>query len=87
MKNMQFYENYMKIIGAVGNLMFYFQAYKIFSSGSAEDISFPGFFLSLVGLSSWFFYGFLLKNTPLMIANAVGVVGAALVLIGSIIYT
>ena len=58
--------------------MFYFQAYEIFSSHSAKIISFPGFFLSFIGLSSWLLYGVLIKNTPLIIANAVGVIGTIL---------
>ena len=87
MKKLALYEQYMKLIGPIGNLMFYFQAYEIFSSHSAKIISFPGFFLSFIGLSSWLLYGVLIKNTPLIIANAVGVIGTILVLTGRVIYT
>ena len=86
MKFNNLYERYMSIIGPVGNLMFFLQAYKIFSIRSAEAISIFGFTLSLVSLISWLAYGFILKNKPLIIANLVGVTGAVLVLIGTLLY-
>jgi MtN3 and saliva related transmembrane protein len=83
---MNFYEKYMNIIGPIGNIMFYLQAYKIFTSKSAIAVSGPGFFISVIGLSSWLFYGILLKNRPLIIANGFGVLGAILTLSGILIY-
>ena len=86
MKFATFYEKYMSIIGPAGNLMFFIQAYKIFTLKSAEAISIHGFILSFVALSSWLLYGFLISNKPIIIANIVGVSGAVLVLIGTLIY-
>ncbi|RYE06058.1 MAG: hypothetical protein EOP33_02315 [Rickettsiaceae bacterium] len=86
MNNLKLYEKYMSIIGPVGNLMFFFQAYKIFTTKIATSISILGFSLSMLGLSSWLLYGFLLKNKPLILANLVGVIGALAVLIGTVIY-
>jgi MtN3 and saliva related transmembrane protein len=83
---LKFYENYMKFIGPLGNLMFFMQAYKIFTTKTAVSISIEGFSLSVIGLGSWLLYGILLKNKPLIIANVVGVVGAVLVLVGTFIY-
>lgn len=85
-KFLKFYEKYMALIGPIGNLMFFIQAYKIFSTHSAESISIGGFALSMLGLSSWLFYGVLLKNRPLILANLVGTIGAVLVLVATIIY-
>ncbi len=77
----------MNIIGPLGNLMFYIQAYKIFSTQSAVSISIPAFIMSVIGLSSWLIYGVILKNTPLIVANMFGVVGAILVILGTFIYS
>lgn len=82
----KFYENYMKIIGPLGNLMFYMQAYKIFNTKTAVSISIEGFSLSVIGMGSWLLYGIFLKNKPLIIANIVGVTGAILVLVGTLFY-
>ena len=76
----------MNIIGPIGNVMFYLQAYKIFASKSASTVSGPGFFISVIGLSSWLLYGILLKNKPLIIANGFGVLGAILTLSGVLMY-
>lgn len=83
---MRFYEKYMHFIGPLGNMMFYLQAYRIFSTKSAQDISGFGFILSFIGLSSWLLYGILLKNKPLIFANLVGVMGAVLIIIGKLFY-
>ena len=83
---MKFFEVYMNIIGPIGNIMFYLQAYKIFIYKSAHAVSGSGFLISVIGLSSWLVYGILLKNKPLIIANGFGVIGALLTLIGVCIY-
>jgi MtN3 and saliva related transmembrane protein len=83
---MKLYEKYMSIIGPLGNLMFFIQAYKIFRTHSAVSISLLAFGISTIGLTSWLIYGFLLKNKPLIWANLVGVTGASCVLIGTLLY-
>lgn len=85
-KNRGYYEKYICIIGPIGNSMFYLQAYKIFINKSAASVSFLGFLISVIALSSWLIYGILLKNKPLIIANIFGVVGALLVLVEIVIY-
>ncbi len=85
-KLMKIYEKYMTCIGPVGNIMFYIQSYKMFTTKSAENISAPAFLLCLIGLSSWLIYGILLKDKPLIIANLVGVIGAMLTLFCILIY-
>ncbi len=83
---MSFYEKYMSIIGSLANIMFYLQAYKIFVLKSAQSVSGPGFFISVVGMGSWLLYGILLKNKPLIIGNLVGFIGAILTVIGILKY-
>ncbi|MGI4776013.1 MAG: SemiSWEET family transporter [Janthinobacterium lividum] len=86
MPYLKLYEKYMSIIGPIGNLMFFIQAYKIFTTKTATSISVQAFSLSMLGLGSWLLYGVFLKNKPLIIANLVGVIGAALVLVGTVLY-
>jgi MtN3 and saliva related transmembrane protein len=76
----------MYVIGIVGQLVFYSQAFTIFYNKSAVDVSLLGFFMGFVSVSSWLFYGILLKNRPLIIANTVATIGAALVLLGIFLY-
>ncbi|MFY9589256.1 SemiSWEET family sugar transporter [Rickettsia endosymbiont of Halotydeus destructor] len=85
-KFMNFYEKYMTFAGTIGNLMFYVQAYKIFTCKSASSVSLPAFTISAVALTSWLLYGIFLKNTPIIVANIVGLVGALIVLVAIMVY-
>ena len=85
-KFLKLYEKYMSIIGPAGGIMFYLQAYKIFKSKSAQDISGLGFLISFIGLTSWLIYGLFIKDKPLIIANVVSVIGASFTLVGILIY-
>jgi MtN3 and saliva related transmembrane protein len=80
------YEKYMFVIGIGGQLLFYFQAYEIFSSKSACSVSKIGFLISFVSLLSWFIYGLMLKNKVLIISNTAALLGCLLVLIGIFLY-
>jgi MtN3 and saliva related transmembrane protein len=84
MKNI--YEKYMFFIGIAGQLLFYFQAYQIFSTHSACSVSQTGFIIAFFSLLSWFFYGLMIKNKVLIFSNGVALVGCALVLSGILIY-
>jgi MtN3 and saliva related transmembrane protein len=76
----------MNVIGPIGNLMFYFQFYKIFDEKSSASVSLTGFSISVIAMTSWLLYGILLKNKPLIIANLVGAIGAILVTVAILIY-
>ena len=80
MKN--FYEKYMFFIGIAGQMVFYLQAYEIFSSKRAENVSLTAFLFGLVSVTSWLIYGIIIKNRVLIFANAFAVVGALAVVIG-----
>ncbi|ABV75299.1 hypothetical protein A1C_05235 [Rickettsia akari str. Hartford] len=85
-KFIKFYEKYMTIVGTIGNFMFYVQAHKIFTCKSSASVSMHAFTISAIALCSWLIYGILIKNTPIIIANIVGFIGALLVLLTIIIY-
>ena len=80
------YTTYMSIIGVMGQMLFFSQAYKIFTTQHAGDVSLPGFTIGFISVTSWLIYGIILKNFPLILANAVACVGAAMVIIGALIY-
>jgi MtN3 and saliva related transmembrane protein len=81
-----YYEKYMMLVGVLGQSVFYVQAFHIFHHESASDVSFLAFSLGLISVASWFIYGVLLKNSVLIIANAVAIVGASSVLIAILMY-
>ncbi|OJX11011.1 MAG: hypothetical protein BGO77_01840 [Caedibacter sp. 37-49] len=70
----------MILIGIGGQSLFYLQAFKIFMTGSARDVSLSGFIIASISLVSWLIYGIIIKNTVLVTVNAIAVVGAALTL-------
>jgi len=82
----QLYSTYMIFIGIFGQLVFFAQAYKIYATSSAHDVSKLGFTAGLISVTSWLIYGVMLKDWPLIIANAVACVGALAVLVGILIY-
>mgnify|MGYP001293429585 CR=1 FL=1 len=77
----------MGVIGSIGQLLFYFQAFSIFSHQHAGDVSSFGFLISFFSLTCWLVYGITIKDKPLVIANTIGVIGAFFVLIGIILYS
>ncbi len=83
---MNLYTKYMLVIGVVGNLAFYLQAYVIFSNKSAFNISVYGFIISLISVTSWFVYGLLKRDRVLIFSNIIAIVGALSVLLGVWIY-
>lgn len=65
---------------------YYPQAYKIWKSKSAEDISLPMYIIMSFGSSVWFIYGVILKDFTIMSGFVFGVIGSILVLILTLIY-
>ncbi len=85
-KLLTYYEKYMLVVGVLGQLLFYIQGVKIVLTQSANDISITAFSLAFISVSSWLIYGILIKNRVLIFANAVAVVGALFVIVGTLIY-
>lgn len=74
------------ISGTIMGFSFFPQTYKIFKRKSAEDISILTYFVLLIGATIWILYGIELKDSPLIIANSVGVLNILLVIIGCSLY-
>lgn len=77
---------YMSCVVVLGQLMHFFQAWKIFSSQSARDVSIISYLICLVLLIHWLGYGLLIKNRLLIIAEGLGLLGATLVMLGILLY-
>tara|TARA_Y100000310_G_scaffold313669_1_gene362301 strand:+ start:657 stop:914 length:258 start_codon:yes stop_codon:yes gene_type:complete len=72
--------------GVVGAIGFYLQAFKVFKRKSSADVSIPSFIIFSLGMFFWLLYGIELRDSPLLIANTVGLVGGLLVISGSLYY-
>ena len=82
-----FYAKYMIIIGTMGQVMHYIQAWKIFTTKSASDISLIAYIISFFLLLNWMIYGISISSKPLIYAEITGLVGALIVIVGVIIYS
>ncbi len=85
-KHKKYFSYYMTFVGIAGQLLFFAQAYKIFTSHSAHDVSGIGFAVGLISVISWLVYGVIIKSFPLIIANIFAVIGALFVMIGIMCY-
>ncbi len=81
------FEKYMFFIGFAGQMVFYLQAYKIFSLKNAEGVSLVAFAFGLLSVSSWLAYGLVLKDRVLIISNIFAIVGALAVITGILLYS
>ena len=81
------FEKYMFFIGIAGQMVFYLQAYKIFSTKKAENVSLTAFLFGLLSVTSWLIYGIVIKNQVLIVSNAFAVVGALAVVIGILYFS
>jgi MtN3 and saliva related transmembrane protein len=80
------YSRYMFVVGIGGNLLFYLQAWEIFATRSARDVSLAAFLVGLWAVSSWFVYGLMLRDKVIIAANIVAIVGCLSVITGKLIY-
>lgn len=65
-------------IMALGNIP---QGLKILKRKSSKDVSLITFSLVELGSIAWFLYGLEIMNTPIMIANGIGILSVAFVII------
>ncbi|MGI4851023.1 MAG: SemiSWEET family sugar transporter [Janthinobacterium lividum] len=84
---LEYYAKFMMIIGTLGQAFFYMQAYKIFTTKSADNLSLEGFLIPCFSLSAWLVYGLLIRDKVVILANVVGVIGAVLVVAAILKYS
>ena len=78
---------YMSWVVNLGQSMHYIQAWKIFTTKSAEDISLIAYIICLVLLIHWLIYGIIIKDKVIILGETLGVIGAILVIFGTVIYS
>lgn len=83
----QYYAKFMMVVGIFGQLLFYTQAYKIFITKSANNVSLEGFLISCFSLSCWLIYGLLVRDKVILFVNIVGVAGAVSVVAAILKYS
>ncbi|MCI0651607.1 MAG: SemiSWEET family transporter [Planctomycetes bacterium] len=81
------FDAYMIAVGILGNGIFFVQAYTIFGTKSAKDVSLAAFGIALWAAASWLVYGVHLGNRVVIIANVLAVAGSAAVIVGKLIYS
>lgn len=81
-----YYEYYIMTVGILGQSMHYIQAYKIFSTQAAEDISLPAYLICLFLLINWLIYGAVKKAKALIYAEILGIIGCSAIIIGTYLY-
>ncbi|MBY0280696.1 MAG: hypothetical protein K2W94_00875 [Alphaproteobacteria bacterium] len=83
---LKWYGKYMTVVGVLGQFLFYSEFITILSHRSAQDVSLFGFVCGLISVTSWFVYGLLLKDKPLIITGVVATFGAILAVSAILIY-
>ena len=62
------------------------QVIKVIKTKHTRDISLWMFILSATGISLWFIYGILIKNTALIFGNSIGLILSGIILCYKIRY-
>lgn len=77
----------MLLIAMLGQLLYYIQAWKIFYTKSAGDISLTAYAISLIALIHWVTYGFMIQDQIVIKSGSVGIIGAMIVVLGIMLYS
>lgn len=67
--------------GFLTTVAFIPQAWRIWRTRSAADVSLPTFIAFTTGVALWIGYGFLMKEPPMILWNSVTLVFAAAILV------
>ena len=78
---MKLFEVFVTAVGIIMSLGYFPQAYKIYKSKSARNVSFINYIILSIGTLTWLVYGILLKDVVIIISFVVGVIGSWLVLL------
>lgn len=79
-------DNLALIMGIIGQLPPFFQAYKIISLKSAHAVSLEAQLIGLMSVTCWLLYGYVKNINPLLFSSIVGLLGLSLVLLGMWLY-
>lgn len=65
---------------------FFPQLIKTIKTKHTKDISFGMYLLLTIGIFLWFLYGLLIKDTPVIVANAIAFVATLIIFVFKLIY-
>ena len=82
----QFIQTAVTVVGFAFSIGYYPQAYKIFRTKSAGDISLSSFVIFVIGTTVWTAYGFYERNPTIILSFVLGMIGSWLVLILALYY-
>lgn len=74
------------IFGVLMSIGYFPQAYKIYKTKNAKNISVLTYIIFFLGCITWLIYGALLKDFHIIVSFVVGVIGSFLVLILTLKY-
>ncbi len=77
---------YMSTIAFLGSCVYYIQSFRIFKRKSANDLSLPGYLISLFTSLNWLTYGYFIDDVPLIASGSISALGAGLVTCGILLY-
>jgi len=86
MVRMKIFRIYMLCVGVLGQSISVVQAFKIFSTQSAHNLSLLAFSFGLIAACSWFVYGVVIKDAPIIVSNMVGIWGGVAAIAGIVLY-
>ncbi|MCF7798962.1 hypothetical protein K9M74_03595 [Candidatus Woesearchaeota archaeon] len=66
------------VFGVMMSVGPYMQAYKIYKHKSAKDVSLLMQGIFFAGTTTWFLYGLMLNDIPIMLSFGIGILGWAL---------
>lgn len=74
------------LMGLIGHLSLYIQAFKIYYLKSSYAISFIAIVISFISMVSWLLYGLEQQIKPLIISNIFGLIGISFIIGGILRY-
>ncbi len=83
---MSLFKTFVTIMGIVMSLGYFPQAHKIWRNKSSATISIPSFIIFSVGTFTWFVYGLIIHDVPIILGFGLGVVGSWMILFLSVLY-
>jgi MtN3 and saliva related transmembrane protein len=78
---LEWYKVYISFMGIIGHSLYLFQAARIWSTGSAHDVSLIGFIMAFIAMVSWLIYGIMVKDKAIIRVNIAGVTFAFICLV------
>jgi len=83
---MKFFQILTTVVGIMMSVGYFPQAYKIYKTKSADNISLVAFIVFALGTLLWTLYGFFINDFVLILSFIIGAIGSWLVLFLSIKY-